>query len=89
MLPANGFPGKPSMWFWLTSLSVLVSLVSACADRQESASEAETGASRSVELKLLVIDDPPMAAAIERLRAEWQAHAARRLWSRSSLATNC
>ncbi len=65
--------GHPLMWIGLAVLSLFASTVSGCANSQEPASEAETAARPHVELRLLVIDDPPMAAAIERLRAEWQA----------------
>jgi multiple sugar transport system substrate-binding protein len=54
----------------------LLALVSAggCGSQRDRAAETSGDQpGRQIELKLLVVDDPAMAEAIERLRAEWKA----------------
>jgi multiple sugar transport system substrate-binding protein len=57
----------------LAGVAVLAAMVAGCSRQEKTPVESETTAPRQSELKLVVVDDPPMTAAIERLRAEWKA----------------
>jgi multiple sugar transport system substrate-binding protein len=59
---------------WRPVCWVLVGwLVCGCATDKQSPSGPETGARPEIELSLLVVEDPAMAAEIDRLRGDWKA----------------
>lgn len=72
MASSDRFPGI-SAWLWLANLALLAALAVGCSAQEKAPAEGEAGALSEIELKLVVVDDRPMAAAIERLRAEWKA----------------
>jgi multiple sugar transport system substrate-binding protein len=72
MSSSDRFAGN-SAWLWLANLALLVATAAGCSAQEKTPAKGATEARRDIELKLVVVDDPPMAAAIERLRAEWKA----------------
>jgi len=62
-----------SAWRWLAGSAVVVVMAAGCSRQENAALVGEATVPRESEFKLIVVDDPPMAAAIERLRAEWKA----------------
>ncbi|MEX0677599.1 MAG: extracellular solute-binding protein [Pirellulales bacterium] len=58
---------------WLVPLVALAWLTAGCAPEKPAADEQHRAPRQPAELKLLVVDDPAMSAAIAGLRAEWKA----------------
>ena len=72
MSPNDQFPGI-SACRWLANLALLAAMAAGCSSREKAPAESEASPRSEIDLKLVVVDDPPMAAAIERLGAEWKA----------------
>jgi multiple sugar transport system substrate-binding protein len=53
--------------------SAFGALLSGCAGESKTASDSAATTPREVELRLLVVDDPALAAAIDRVKGEWKA----------------
>ncbi len=57
----------------LAFLGLLFALLAGCSPGAKPASEPSPAPRPDIPLRLLVVDDPPMAGAIDKLRAEWKA----------------